>query len=326
MTLRALVDLYLTAVRRAWSQLPTVAAATDVAELSATTTAVLVAIDDAVATLCEGYQDARRYLSQAQEALRREFIDDLLTGTSDLALLVERAPSFGLRLEASHRVLVVAGSRRFLDHRVIVRDVESALATRAPGRRVEPNLLVATKQGLLVCVVPAEHDRAPELLTDRLGREVSLTWRVAVSRPRNGAGGIRAGFEEARAAVRLADQLDLAERTVDAADLLIYEVLTRDREPILELVETVLLPLESARGGAEPLVATLRAYFATGGVAVASAKRMHLSVRAVTYRLERVTALTGRNPGNPEDRFVLDAALRGAQVLGWPETPLRRPR
>ena len=42
----------------------------------------------------------------------------------------------------------------------------------------------------------------------------------------------------------------------------------------------------------------------------------------MTYRLDRVRALTGRDPGEPEDRFVLEVALRGAQVLGWPGTPL----
>lgn len=320
--LRVLVDLYLTAARRGWSLLPAVANASDMAELSAMTGAVLIAIDDAVATVCEGYQDARRSLAQAEEALRREFVDDLLLGTSDLAQLVDRAPSFGLRLESSHRVLVAAGNRPFLDRRVMVRDVESALLAGAPDRRGEPNLLVATKQGLLVCLVPAGYDSAPALIAARLGRESSLAWRLGASRPRSGAGGIRAGFEEARGAVELAERLGLEVRTVSAADLLVYQVLARDREPMLELVETVLLPLQAARGGAEPLLATLRAYFATGGVAVATAKLLHLSVRAVTYRLDRVTALTGRDPGDPEDGFILDAALRGARVLGWPNAPL----
>jgi DNA-binding PucR family transcriptional regulator len=84
----------------------------------------------------------------------------------------------------------------------------------------------------------------------------------------------------------------------------------------------VLVPLQDARGGASPLLATLRAYFACGGVAVAAAGRLHLSVRAVTYRLDRVRALTGRDPGQPEDRFLLELALRAAQVLDWPDGPL----
>ena len=91
---------------------------------------------------------------------------------------------------------------------------------------------------------------------------------------------------------------------------------------MVELIASVLAPLVAARGGAAPLLETLRVYFACGAVAVAAAKELHLSVRAVTYRLDRVAALTGRDPRDPEDRFALEAALRGAQVLDWPDTPL----
>lgn len=76
-------------------------------------------------------------------------------------------------------------------------------------------------------------------------------------------------------------------------ELLIYRVLLRDQKAITDLVHTVLGPLTHARGGAEPLLATLEAYFAAGTVVTDTARRPHLSVRAVTYRLDRITALTG---------------------------------
>ncbi len=81
---------------------------------------MLWAVDDALAAVCHGYQDARRTAAHAEEALRREFVDDLLTGTSDLAFLLERAPAFRLHLEAPHVVLVASGSRRFVDGRPMV--------------------------------------------------------------------------------------------------------------------------------------------------------------------------------------------------------------
>jgi DNA-binding PucR family transcriptional regulator len=84
----------------------------------------------------------------------------------------------------------------------------------------------------------------------------------------------------------------------------------------------VLSPLTRARGGAEPLVTTLQAYFDTGGVATETAKRIHISVRAVTYRLERVHTLTGYDPADPAHRFTLQAAVLGARALDWPEKPL----
>ena len=311
--LRAVVDLYLTAARLGWSDL---AGADDLQRVGAS---VLATVDDVVAAVCEGYEDARRTAAQAEESLRREFVDDLLTGGSRGAQLVERAPAFGLRLEAAHTVLVVAGSRRFLDHRVMVRDVEAALRSHTGAN---PSLLVATRSGLLVAVAAHDPASAAAHVAEQLVREPALTWRLATSRPRTGATGVRIGFDEACAAVDLAERLALPDRVVAAEDLLVHELLARDPERTVELVRSLLLPLQEARGGAEPLLATLRTYFACGSVAVAAAGRLHLSVRAVTYRLERVAALTGRDPGDPEDRLLLEVALRGAQVLGWPAVPL----
>jgi DNA-binding PucR family transcriptional regulator len=87
-------------------------------------------------------------------------------------------------------------------------------------------------------------------------------------------------------------------------------------------VYSVLNPLGQARGGAGPLVETLTAYFDCGCVATAAASKLHLSVRAVTYRLDRVRSLSGFDPMDPAHRFTLHAAVLGAKLLGWPERPL----
>ncbi|TCJ36532.1 PucR family transcriptional regulator [Parafrankia sp. BMG5.11] len=473
-SLPALVDLYLSATWRIWPSLPVVRQAdrdardlgrtlpavldgrvpavahaehsqhtedggdpTDLSGLTvgavsrtrAAASAVLRASDDAVAAVCEGYERARAARARSEEAMRRELVDDLLTGTSELGPLLERAAAFGLRLEAPHVVLVAAGGRRFLDGRAVVRGIEEALRAQCA---TEP--LVATKDGLLVCVVPQEtdlilpgpptaaitpddgaapdrrpaagptagsaragvtsvsdptsgrhhpvhhpvharpdggsgHPRAdrPTLdreiarprttaprgrrrmdppgpgdagfaplpafspadaapstairaVTGRLGVEPELVWRLGVSRPRSGVAGVRIGYEEARNAVELAGRMRLDGQVVHADDLLIYKVLLRDREPLEELVEAVLSPLRAARGGAGPLIETLDAYFATGGVALAAARRLHLSVRALTYRLDRIHALTRHDPTSPTDRYVLQTAVLGARLLGWEGT------
>ena len=139
-----------------------------------------------------------------------------------------------------------------------------------------------------------------------------------MSRPRPGAASVRAGHDEARESLDLAARLDLVERVVDAGDLTVHRLLLRDRPAAHDLVRSVLVPLEGARGGAEPLVATLETWFATGCVATEAAARMHLSVRAVTYRLARVADLTGHDPADPADRFTLQTAVAVARLLGWP--------
>ena len=99
-------------------------------------------------------------------------------------------------------------------------------------------------------------------------------------------------------------------------------MLARDQPALVDLVHSVLSPLRQARGGAGPLVETLAAYFDAGCVATTAAARLHLSVRAVTYRLDRVQPLTGFDALDPAHRFTLQAAVLGARLLQWPEQPL----
>jgi DNA-binding PucR family transcriptional regulator len=70
------------------------------------------------------------------------------------------------------------------------------------------------------------------------------------------------------------------------------------------------------------LLETLQAYFDAGDVATEAARRLHVSVRTVTYRLARVAQLTGYRVSRPEQRFALQAAVLGARLLEWPATPL----
>jgi len=142
-------------------------------------------------------------------------------------------------------------------------------------------------------------------------------WRMGVGRAQQGPGGVRQSYEQAREALRLGRRLSA--QVVDAADLLLQRVLVRDEAAMRELVDAVLTPLSGARGGAEPLVHTLEAYFAAGGNASLCARSLHLSVRALTYRLARIAELTGRDPADPAHRFELQTAVTGARLLGWPD-------
>jgi DNA-binding PucR family transcriptional regulator len=143
-------------------------------------------------------------------------------------------------------------------------------------------------------------------------------WRMATGQPQKGPAGVRLSFEQAQEALELSARLGGSEQVVDAADLLLYRVLVRDETAMRELMDAVLTPLIAARGGAEPLLDTLEAYFAAGGNASLSARSLHLSVRALTYRLDKIAALTGRDPADPAQRFELQTAVAGARLLGWP--------
>ena len=100
------------------------------------------AADDAVAALCAGYQEARQAVARAEESLRREFVDDLLTGTSVAGQLLTRATALGLQLEAPHAVLVVRGAAAFREGRGMARAVEARM--REFWRRVPAHSAAAS--------------------------------------------------------------------------------------------------------------------------------------------------------------------------------------
>ena len=147
-------------------------------------------------------------------------------------------------------------------------------------------------------------------------------WRVAAGRAFPGAYGLPRSYEEAREALAFAGRLGLVDDVVHVRDLLVLRVLGRDQAALVDLVRAVLTPLEQVRGGAEVLVETLREYFDAGEVATEAARRLHVSVRTVTYRLARIAELTDHRVSRPDQRFALHAAVIGARLLEWPARPL----
>jgi sugar diacid utilization regulator len=333
--LRALVGLYLSAAWRLWPELPVVQGAADPAVVVRAGEVMLRAVDDAVGALSEGYQLARRELVAAQTASRREFVDDLLLGgTQAYAGLVERAGLFGLTLAGPHAVVVVRADKPFAESAPAAALLERSIL----GSKADADALVTTKDGDLVVIFAAPDRPAIDQVLDGLTRSLPATgsgvqlrrkadvgaWRLGVGRPQQGPGGVRLSFEEAREALLLGAKLAGSGLVLEAADLLIHRVLVRDQSAMQDLVDTVLTPLSAARGGAEPLLRTLEAYFEAGGNASLAARSLHLSVRALTYRLSKIAELTGRDPTNATHRFELQTAVTGARLLGWP-TPSSRP-
>ncbi|SEP02680.1 PucR family transcriptional regulator [Trujillonella endophytica] len=321
----AAVDLYLSAAWRLWRELPAVARSRDPEKVRGAAEAVLRVLDDAVGVLVDGHQSERRELIRHEEALRREFVDDLLRGDADVSRMVQRAEPFGIDLGAPHHVALAEP----VDGDATVDRAAVALERRVVDRFGDRDVLVATKDGRVVVVVPGTaggpSSEAGLALGTALHRELdrsSRRWRVAAGRAFPGAYGIARSYEEAREALGLAGRLALDTEVVNPRDLLVHRVLGRDQAAIVDLVHDVLGPLERSRGGAALLLETLLAYFSAGDVATEAARRLHVSVRTVTYRLARVAELTGHSVAVPDQRFALHAAALGARLLDWPARAL----
>ncbi|HET6857687.1 MAG TPA: helix-turn-helix domain-containing protein [Streptomyces sp.] len=303
--LRALVIKHLSATRAAW---PGAAASAD---------SVLAAVEQAVDAFAEGYERAQRMAVRQEEAARREFIDDLLHGRSDLGRLAARAERFGLRLSQEHAVAVAEGDEAYGDTDPVTRRVDGELIGRFADRRI----LLATKDGRLICIVPG--DQADVLVHfAKQAHAATDGGRVAIGRAHPGAGGVVHSYEEALGALELADRMELEGPVLRAADLLVFPVLGRDRQAMADLVLSTLGPLRQARGGAGPLLETLNAYFDASCVSAEAARRLSLSVRALTYRLERIRQLTGFDAADPMHRYTLQTAVIGSRLLQWPAKEL----
>lgn len=327
MAAEVLIEQYLGSVRDVWAEQrrPRSGEAT---RLRNAGDAILQVVQTAVASLVASHQAARQSMIRHEEAVRTEFIDDLLRGDADVAGMVERAQPFGLDLTRAHHVALAepTGALHVLEQ--VALRLERAVVDTYGDREV----LVATKDQRIVVLVPGVAQQAADATesTLTLGRFVDARlrewtgeqWRVGAGRAFRGAFGVARSYEEARETLDLARRLGLTALSLNPGQVLAYRVLVRDQAAIIDLVQTVLGPLTKARGGAQPLVDTLQAYFDCGATATHTANRMHLSVRAVTYRLDRVRQFTGYNAADPEQRFVLQAAVLGARLLDWPTRPL----
>ncbi|AWS45890.1 CdaR family transcriptional regulator [Streptosporangium sp. 'caverna'] len=324
-------------------------------------TAPLPALRRTVSALMEGYENAQRSALRHEGEARREFVNDLLQGRADrLAERAEHfglrlaetyvvavarpagpmttgpvpagqgradpgtagsVPAGRGRAGPMADALMAAGpahDRPAEGDGALARRIEEAMVTRFGSH----NVLIAVRDGMLVCVAPGSLAVATGEFTHHVRQMFSPGWRIGLGRPHRGPGGVVTSYREGANAIEFGDRLGLRAPVLKAADLLVFPVLLRDRAAIEDLVTTVLCSLLEARGGPGPLLDTLEAVFASQGNQAAAARKLGVSTRAVTYRLERIRRLTGFSPDDPTQRFTLETAVLGARLLDWPAHPL----
>lgn len=141
----------------------------------------------------------------------------------------------------------------------------------------------------------------------------SLRLVLGQSRPGSGSAGMRRCLREARdtllrllaappAPVRCACFSELGlDRLLYAAD---------PRAEAVRLSEDLLGPLRTEPDKYGELLATLQCYFSCLGNLKQVSETMHTHYNTVSYRLRQIQALTGRDLRDPDDRFLLELALR----------------
>jgi DNA-binding PucR family transcriptional regulator len=111
-----------------------------------------------------------------------------------------------------------------------------------------------------------------------------------------------------------------APRPVLADDLLPDRVLAGDVPARRALVDRIYRPLLEA-GGA--LMDTAAAYTESGGALESTARTLFVHPNTVRYRLRRITEITGYDPTDPREGFVLRTALALGRLATTPPRTAR---
>ncbi|WP_239073108.1 PucR family transcriptional regulator [Sediminihabitans luteus] len=156
-----------------------------------------------------------------------------------------------------------------------------------------------------------------------LGGEGDLQAAAASLLPRFGPGPVVigptvAGLDEAArsaqaalAGLAAAPAWPQAPRPVLADDLLPERVLTGDTTARRTLVAQAYRPLEESTGS---ILETLSAYLGTGRSLEAAARTLYVHPNTVRYRLRKVSEITGWDPLDARESFVLQVALALGQL------------
>ncbi len=226
-------------------------------------------------------------------------VDAIVRGDRDKSL---RSRVSALGWSGSGKVLVMVGSTiSQMD------DLRSAELRRAI-RRVAQDVLVGIQGDRLVLVLGGEGDLygAAASLTSRFGPAPVIIGPVVPTldeAPRSAAAAL-AGLEAAPAWPQ-------APRPVTADELLPERMLVGDPLARASLIAQAFEPLSQA-GGA--LLETLSAYLSTGRSLEGAARELYVHPNTVRYRLRKVSELTGWDPLDARESFVLQVALAAGRL------------
>ncbi len=296
--LDALQAAYRLGARVAWRRIAAVArdAGVDGATLSLLAESIFAYIDEVSAESVEGYAREQAASAGERQRARRALVRALVVEAVDESEAQDAASA--AEWELPRRLAVLAGDHRDAE-RLALLVGEGAIAARIDD---------------LVCVLvpdpqaPGRRERLARALAGRLaalgptvaGAQAPLSWARAARCARL-----------ARAGVLAPDRLLFADEELGSLALfadpgLLAELARRRLEPLAG--ET---PASRAR-----LEATLLSWLRWQGSVAAVAAELHVHTQTVRYRLARLRECFGVQLDQPDARFELELALRGASFAG----------
>ena len=250
-----------------------------------------------------------RATSSDRSARERQVADLLLGRLATSAAALARGQALGIGANES----IVVGLIE-MDELVPNLRLARELIVRTFGTAAADNLTVVDGAiGMLLAKIDGED--AKRALNRTLARDDTHSAVVALSNPLHSVVEAPAGLREARFALDLRRSGAISQRVISCAsvdDLGLYEILfPLWGNPKLATFQSALLGEleEYDRRRKAELIPTLEAYLATGGALSEAATSLGIHRNTLSYRLQRIGELTGRDLGQPNERLLLQVAL-----------------
>lgn len=273
-----------------------------------------------------------RAAAEVERRLRGDLVEEVLAGglePDEAERVARQAEVLGHRLPQSAWVVVLEPDDD---------STEAALAPRGRQDRLDgalSGLIRSRMPGALTLVRSAS---AVFLVPDELAGDLASVEKLAgqvlaaagpVMRPgsasvgignlANGVGELARSYVEARQALRLTRRAGSRGRVASYRSLGAFRLLLEVQSPdsLRRFVDELLGPLlQYAQSRDTPLLETLEALSAARWVRRAAARNLGIHINSMTYRVERIQALTALELDDPETRVAISIALRARAMLG----------
>ena len=251
-----------------------------------------------------------RALADTEIRLRRDIVDDLLSGTDEESALA-RTRALAYDLDRPHRVIVIEGGSDTHDDRGFFDVVRRMAHDTGVGE------LTTARRGAVV--VLSDVERGWEMLRTAVLNELTGgSCRIGVGGVVRSVAGFPRSYREALFAIKMQTTYGRGDRATAFEDLGVYRIfadvahLNRVEGFVREWLGA-LLDYDSSRGS--ELVQTLSRYHECGGNYDATAKALTIHRSTLKYRLQRIKQISGHDLTDPETHFNLQLATRAWQTL-----------
>ncbi|GAC69435.1 PucR family transcriptional regulator [Gordonia soli] len=196
-------------------------------------------------------------------------------------------------------------------------NVSVPLAIHNTARSYDRSALSVVQGSFLVAIISGEIRTTDRFLTELLDHFAEGPVVIGPTTPNLGSA--HSSATEAMAGVAAVVGWPSAPRPVHSLELLPERALNGDSSAVTALTESLVRPL--LKGGAT-LSGTLETYLDSGGSVESCARELFIHPNTVRYRLKKVSDITGRDPTNPRDAYVLRVAATVGRLTHFAnETP-----